>query len=88
VSDVARRIGISERHLRDVFTATVGLSPKRFSRLNRIRAILPRVGRGSWARLATGAGYYDQSHMTAHFRETMHVTPGEFVAGRLPTVAC
>lgn len=88
VSDVARHVGVSERHLRDLFTATVGVPPKQFVRLNRIRTILPSVRRGSWAPLASAAGYYDQSHMTAHFREVMHVTPSDFVAGRLPTVPC
>ncbi len=88
VSEVAQHLGISERHLRNVFTAAVGIPPKQFVRLARIRTILSRLHRDPWARLANEAGYYDQSHMTAQFREVMHVTPTAFAAGRLPTAPC
>lgn len=88
VSEVARHLGVSERHLRSLFTTTVGISPKQFAQLIRIRTILPGLHRQPWARLASDAGYYDQSHMTAHFREVMHVTPTAFTAGRLPTGPC
>jgi AraC-like DNA-binding protein len=88
VSEVARHLGISERHLRNAFTTTVGIPPKQFARLTRIRTILPRLRRDPWARLANDAGYYDQSHMTAQFRQVMHVTPTAFTAGQLPTVPC
>lgn len=88
VDEVARRVGVSERHLRNVFTTAVGIPPKQFVRLARIRTVLPGLRRTSWARLASDAGYYDQSHMVAQFREIMHVTPSAFAAGRLPTVPC
>jgi AraC-like DNA-binding protein len=88
VSEVARHLGVSERHLRNAFTTAVGIPPKQFARLVRIRTILPRLHRQPLARLASDAGYYDQSHMTAHFREVMHMTPTAFTAGRLPTVPC
>jgi AraC-like DNA-binding protein len=87
VRDVARRLGVSERHLRDVFTTSVGVSPKQFARITRVRTVLS--GTGTLAQLAGDAGYYDQSHMTAEFRSMMHVTPGAYAAGRLPdAVAC
>ena len=88
VNEVARHLGISERHLRDVFTATVGIPPKQFARLVRVRTVLSRLYREPLARLASDVGYYDQSHMTAQFRQVMHVTPTAFTAGRLPTVPC
>ncbi|WP_322755349.1 helix-turn-helix transcriptional regulator [Frankia sp. Cas3] len=88
VSDVARQVGVSERQLRSLFAQTVGLPPKQFARLNRIRAVLDRTGRQPWARLASDAGYYDQSHMTADFHHIMRVTPGQFAAGKLPVVPC
>ena len=88
VAAAARRMGVSERHLREVFTAAVGLSPKQFARVTRLRRILPGVRGGSLARLAGEGGYYDQSHMTAQFREFMRVTPRAFAEGRVPTAAC
>ncbi|MFF0244737.1 helix-turn-helix domain-containing protein [Streptosporangium sandarakinum] len=85
VPAIARRLGISERHLRDLFNGAVGVSPKRFARIDRLRTVLARARNGSWARLAVEAGYYDQSHLTGEFREAMGVPPGSFVTGHLPT---
>lgn len=85
VPDVARSVGVSERHLRALFTSEVGVGPKRFGRIGRVRAVLGQVGTRDWAGLAAGAGYYDQSHMTAEFRAVMGVPPGAFRAGRLPS---
>ncbi|MEU9111525.1 AraC family transcriptional regulator [Streptomyces sp. NPDC048483] len=88
VGEAARRVGLSERQLRDVFTAAVGVGPKQYARLSRVRTVLAGARGRSWARLAGEAGYYDQSHMIAEFRRVMRVTPTAFTAGRLPAVAC
>jgi AraC-like DNA-binding protein len=86
VPAIARRLAISERHLRNLFSDCIGLSPKHFERISRVRGVLAR-GRGGtsrWAQLAATAGYYDQSHMTAEFRTMMGVPPAAFFAGHLP----
>ncbi|ADP80933.1 helix-turn-helix domain-containing protein [Pseudofrankia inefficax] len=88
VSAAARQVGVSERQLRNLFAATVGLPPKQLVRLNRIRAVLDRLGGQPQARLASDTGYYDQSHLAADFRQIMRVTPGQFAAGKLPVVPC
>lgn len=82
---LARRLSVSERRLRDLFTEQVGLSPKRFARIERVRRVLARAEATDWARLASDTGYYDQSHMTADFRALMGASPAAFRAGRLPT---
>ncbi|GII77595.1 hypothetical protein Sru01_25770 [Sphaerisporangium rufum] len=87
VPEVARRLGVSERHLRGLVTGGVGVSPKRLVRIHRLRTVLARAQAGSWARLAVEAGYYDQSHFTGEFRRTMGVSPGSFITGRLPAPA-
>lgn len=81
---LAGRLAVSERRLRDLFTEHVGLSPKHFARVQRVRAVLAGPGPGGWAGVAADAGYYDQSHMTADFRALMGVPPAAFHAGRLP----
>ncbi|NUP51976.1 MAG: AraC family transcriptional regulator [Catenulispora sp.] len=81
---LARRLLVSERRLRDLFTSQVGLSPKRFARIERVRRVLAGAETGDWARLASDAGYYDQSHMTADFRALVGASPAAFAAGRLP----
>jgi AraC-like DNA-binding protein len=84
VGTTARELNVSERHLRSVFTEAVGVSPKHFARIDRVRTVLGGVRPGSLAGLAAEAGYYDQSHMTAEFRDVMGVSPGRFAAGDRP----
>jgi AraC-like DNA-binding protein len=84
VAGVARRLHVSERHLRNLFAQAVGLSPKQFARIDRVRTVLARGPREGLARAATLAGYYDQPHMTAEFRRLMGVPPGAYLAGHLP----
>jgi AraC-like DNA-binding protein len=103
VGQIARRIGLSERHLRTIFAREVGLGPKQYARIRRVRAALSRLhlhgrhqvdphSRGrqhtDLAGLAAATGYADQAHLTAEFRDLMQVTPGAFVRGDLPTVPC
>ena len=84
--DLARRLAISERHLRALFADAVGLPPKRFERIARVRRVLAHGGARTprWAQFAAATGYYDQSHMTAEFHTMMGVPPAAFFAGRLP----
>jgi AraC-like DNA-binding protein len=84
VAALARRLSVSERRLRDLFTERVGLPPKHFARVQRVRTVLARAGSVQWAGLAADTGYYDQSHMTADFHALMGVSPAAFRAGRLP----
>ncbi|MFD0885163.1 helix-turn-helix transcriptional regulator, partial [Streptosporangium algeriense] len=83
---VARHLAVSERHLRALFADAVGLSPKRFERIERLREALTLAHADGprWAQLAAATGYYDQSHLTAEFRTLMGVTPAAFFKGRLP----
>ncbi|MET7572220.1 helix-turn-helix domain-containing protein [Streptomyces sp. NPDC005492] len=84
VPDVARELAVSERQLRNLFAEGVGLSPKHYARINRVRAVVAHATELSWAELATVTGYYDQSHMTSDFRALMGVPPRSYFTGRLP----
>lgn len=86
VGVLARRLSVSERHLRDLITDRVGVSPKRVARIQRVRTVLAGAGSADLATLASATGYYDQSHMTADFRTIMRVSPGAYRAGHLPAV--
>lgn len=77
LDSVADAVGLSERHLRRAFRATVGLGPKTFARIARFQRALA-LGRrhpGRWADVARRAGYFDQSHLTADFRELALAPP-------------
>ncbi|MBL1084025.1 AraC family transcriptional regulator [Streptomyces actinomycinicus] len=84
VRDVARELALSERQLRNVFADGVGVSPKQYARINRVRTVLTRGTGTPWAEVAATTGYYDQSHMTSDFRAVMGVPPRSFFSGRLP----
>jgi AraC-like DNA-binding protein len=84
VRSVAHTLRISERHMRSLFTRMIGLSPKQFARINRVRIVATSIGHGDLAELAAIAGYYDQAHMTTEFRRLMGITPGAFAAGQRP----
>jgi AraC-like DNA-binding protein len=72
---VARRLHLSERHLRTLFVAATGLTPTAFVRIDRVRSVLADAGHGR---------YYDQSHLIAEFRRVMGVSPGAYAKGRRP----
>ncbi|MGI5459170.1 helix-turn-helix domain-containing protein [Streptomyces sp. CA-249302] len=84
VADVARELAVSERQLRNLFAEDVGLSPKHYARINRVRTVLDHAATRPWAELAATTGYYDQSHMTSDFRTLMGVPPRSYFTGRLP----
>jgi AraC-like DNA-binding protein len=86
VGETAARLGVSDRYLRRVFHQAVGVSPKHFARIARVRLLLS--GRDSWSNLAASGGYADQSHLIADFRSLMRVTPAAYASGRVPVTYC
>jgi AraC-like DNA-binding protein len=89
VAEVARRLQIGERRLRTVFATTLGISPKQFARISRVRTIIDRTERQPLAQVAIEAGYYDQAHLTTEFKALMGVPPAAFAQGKMPAAtAC
>jgi len=81
IAQIQTSTGYSPRRFTTLFSDAVGLTPKLYSRINRLRSVVERVARGgevAWADLASEYGYYDQSHLTRDFREFSGVTPGEY----------
>ena len=86
VKQVAARLGVTERHLRRAFHASVGVTPKDYLRILRLERVLRASRRGmNWSQAAVDAGYYDQSHMIAEFRKFIGFSPSAFVASEPPT---
>lgn len=76
VSHLAQETGWSDRHLRSMFLAEIGLTPKAAARVVRFhrarRRLQHRAGSGRGLDLAGPAascGYYDQAHLDRDFRE-------------------
>jgi AraC-like DNA-binding protein len=87
VGEVARRFGLTHRRLIELFDHAVGLKPKEYQRVRRLRVVLASVRadpRPSWARVAHEAGYFDQAHMANEFRRLTGLTPSAYVEHRSP----
>ena len=81
VSELARRYGRTTRQIERIFEGQVGLSPKLFARVARLRSALELSARTTvpdWSGIASDAGYFDQSHMIRDFRSLTGETPARF----------
>ncbi|MCA9651113.1 MAG: helix-turn-helix domain-containing protein [Myxococcales bacterium] len=79
MAELAAELGVSARHLRRVFTETVGLAPKELARIARLQRVLAGSGGSvTWTERAIEAGYYDQAHLIADFRELVGTTPERY----------
>ena len=86
VAKVAADLGVVPRTLRRRFTAQVGLTPKRFARVQRLQRVvraLDGTTRADWAAIAAGFGYSDQAQLADEFRDLADVTPGEYLRSRI-----
>ena len=80
IAGIARRVGVTERHLRRVLRVATGIGPKQFHRVHRLNhavAAADRLARPAWAKIAAESGYFDQSHMIQEFRAITGRAPGE-----------
>lgn len=78
ISDLAHDCGLSARQFRRKFTAHVGLSPKEFARVRRIRHACLLLLAESDAQLtgvSQDGGYSDQPHLTREFRDIFGGSP-------------
>ncbi len=81
LDDLAKVAGLSRFHLSRTFASTYGLSPHAYQNQLRLRTVRERLRHGS--RLdSIDAGFFDQSHLIRHFRDSMGMTPGEFATPR------
>jgi AraC-like DNA-binding protein len=86
IAELGRDLGVSRAALATRFRDHVGLTPKRYGRIVRVRRILAQLQRGHapLARMAQDGGFYDQAHMNVEFRALTGITPGQFLAARHP----
>jgi AraC-like DNA-binding protein len=86
VGSVAEALGLLPTTLRRRFTAQVGLTPKRFARVQRLQRVVRSLdGRAEadWAAVAAEHGYCDQPHLADEFRQLVGVTPSEYLRSRV-----
>lgn len=81
IGSIAARTGLSHRRLIALVDEMVGLKPKAFQRVQRLRRVfrlVDRVPRLSWTAIAHRSGYFDQAHMINDFRALTGVSPAEY----------
>jgi AraC-like DNA-binding protein len=79
IDELTRYIGLSQSALERRFRKVVGLSPKKFASLVRLRhAVQLRAGGADFTAVAHGAGYFDQSHFINDFRRATGSAPDAF----------
>ena len=86
ITTLREQTGLSKARLTATFREQIGVTPKLYARIVRFRRALALLhqGAGPLADVALAAGYYDQPHMNAEFRELGGLTPREFLATRYP----
>jgi AraC-like DNA-binding protein len=81
IGALQRETGYSARRFTTLFARDVGLTPKMYSRIQRLLRVLEHVAQAidvDWAEIANDHGYYDQSHLTRDFREFTGQTPASY----------
>jgi AraC-like DNA-binding protein len=89
VGALASRVGLSRRRLIEVFTAEVGMTPKRFARVRRFQRTLVATRRDpapDWVHVALACGYYDQSHLIRDFVSLAGLSPAALARRRSDAV--
>jgi AraC-like DNA-binding protein len=90
LTELAGMAGLSVWRFATVFRQQVGLSPHRYIcrlRVERAQALI-RQGMPA-ATAASEAGFYDQSHLSRHFKSVCGMTPGQYlVSSRQAQLAC
>jgi AraC-like DNA-binding protein len=77
---LAREAGLSPFHLCRVFRQTIGLPPHAYQTLIRVRFAKTLLAKGvSISQAAVEVGFFDQAHLTRHFKRIFGVTPGQYL---------
>lgn len=82
---LARHVEVSERSLRRHFRDDVGISPKSYARMVRLKHVLLDADRQrtpDWASVALDHGYSDQSHLCNEIRSLTDLTVAQIHAMR------
>jgi methylphosphotriester-DNA--protein-cysteine methyltransferase len=83
IASLAPALGVTRQHLARSFALHVGVPPKTFARVARVRHALAKARVAAtvdWGALALDVGCYDQAHLAGEVRELTGRTPSEWLA--------
>lgn len=81
VQSVARKFGVSERYLQELFRTYVGVGIKWIIsrvRLQKAAGLAAKLESPNWAEVATQLGYNDQSHFVNDFKKIIGKPPAQY----------
>jgi AraC-like DNA-binding protein len=79
IADVAETVGVSTAHLVRSFARSYGLPPHRYLLGRRLDLARRRLLAGQApVEVAVATGFYDQAHLTRHFKRLLATTPGSY----------
>jgi len=79
LAETASLLGISDRHLRELFRVHTGRSPAQYVRSLRIDKAKQLLAGGMPVKqVAVEAGFFDQSHLNRHFKHAVGLTPAQY----------
>ncbi|MEO0561459.1 MAG: AraC family transcriptional regulator [Chloroflexota bacterium] len=81
IADLVDAVALSPTRFIQVFREDVGMTPKQFERVQRLRFALAQIANQSWTTwvdLALACGYYDQAHFINDFRSFTGITPTDY----------
>ncbi len=85
LEQLAQEVGLSPFHLCRVFHQATGLSPHAYQTLLRVRLAKTLLAKGHQiSQVAVDAGFFDQAHLTRHFKRIFGVSPGKYIGNVLP----
>ena len=82
ISDVAAEVGVTRQHLVRLFDKFVGISPKKFAKINRVQKIVETVKNSaapSWVNTALDHGFFDQAHLIKDFKDVTGLSPRAYL---------
>jgi len=89
IDELARQLNMSRRSLERKFTASVGLSPRLFTRIIRFNKALNLIADrnfSSFTCVAHTGGFYDQAHFIKDFKEFTGLNPKQYFSENLEMV--
>jgi AraC-like DNA-binding protein len=82
IAAVARTVGVSTAHLVRSFARSYGIPPHQYLLGRRLDLARRRLLAGEApVAVAAATGFFDQSHLTRHFKRLLAVTPGRYQSG-------
>ncbi len=83
ISELSETLNCSQRFLQKIFKKHIGLSPKRFATIVKLRDTVDDLAyrendQGSLTTLALTNGFYDQAHFNNSFQSIVKTSPNKF----------